>query len=124
MADPPAVAREESTPRSSWPGAARPRITASSTPAAGPQHAAGPGPGDGDLFLTVAEVAALQRVSRQTVYRLVWCGDLPAQRTSPHTIRIRTSALAAYLAPRPRRRHTRRHPRRRRRRLLGRRQAR
>lgn len=31
-------------------------------------------------FLTVAEVAALMRVSKMTVYRLVHNGDLPAVR--------------------------------------------
>ena len=31
-------------------------------------------------FLTVAEVAAIMRVSKMTVYRLVHAGDLPALR--------------------------------------------
>ena len=31
-------------------------------------------------FLTVAEVAAMMRVSKMTVYRLVHSGDLPAVR--------------------------------------------
>ena len=41
-------------------------------------------PGSGDMsdakFLTVAEVAAMMRVSKMTVYRLVHSGDLPAVR--------------------------------------------
>jgi len=34
-------------------------------------------------FLTVAEVAAIMRVSKMTVYRLVHAGDLPAVRAVP-----------------------------------------
>ena len=34
----------------------------------------------GTQFLTVAEVAALMRVSKMTVYRLVHSGELPAVR--------------------------------------------
>ena len=47
-------------------------------------------------FLTVAEVAAVMRVSKMTVYRLVKAGELPAIRVGKH-LRIRTADLAAYL---------------------------
>ncbi len=36
-------------------------------------------------FLTVAEVAALMRVSKMTVYRLVHNGELPAVRWAGHS---------------------------------------
>ena len=38
------------------------------------------GSATGSQFLTVAEVAALMRVSKMTVYRLVHNGELPAMR--------------------------------------------
>ncbi len=51
----------------------------------------------GDLsdvrFLTVAEVAALMRVSKMTVYRLVHAGDLPAIRFG-RSFRVPESAVA------------------------------
>ncbi|BDZ65007.1 helix-turn-helix domain-containing protein [Agromyces mangrovi Wang et al. 2018] len=51
----------------------------------------------GDLsdvrFLTVAEVAALMRVSKMTVYRLVHAGELPAIRFG-RSFRVPESAVA------------------------------
>jgi excisionase family DNA binding protein len=45
-------------------------------------------------FLTVAEVAAMMRVSSMTVYRLVHSGELPAVRFG-RSFRIPESAVAA-----------------------------
>jgi excisionase family DNA binding protein len=45
-------------------------------------------------FLTVAEVAAMLRVSRMTVYRLVHSGDLPAIRFG-RSFRVPESAVQA-----------------------------
>lgn len=47
-------------------------------------------------FLTVAEVAALMRVSKMTVYRLVHGGDLPAVRVG-RSFRVPEQAVHAYL---------------------------
>ncbi len=56
--------------------------------------------GSGDLsevrFLTVAEVAALMRVSKMTVYRLVHNGDLPAARVG-RSFRVPEDAVDDYL---------------------------
>ncbi|WP_353808458.1 helix-turn-helix domain-containing protein [Agromyces sp. SYSU T00194] len=43
-------------------------------------------------FLTVAEVAAIMRVSRMTVYRLVHAGELPAIRFG-RSFRVPESAV-------------------------------
>ena len=43
-------------------------------------------------FLTVAEVAALMRVSKMTVYRLVHDGDLPAVRVG-RSFRVHAKAV-------------------------------
>lgn len=48
-------------------------------------------------FLTVAEVAAMMRVSKMTVYRLVHSGDLPAIRFG-RSFRVPESAVEAALA--------------------------
>jgi excisionase family DNA binding protein len=48
-------------------------------------------------FLTVAEVAALMRVSKMTVYRLVHGGNLPAVRVG-RSFRVPESAVRDYLA--------------------------
>jgi excisionase family DNA binding protein len=57
--------------------------------------------GDGGLaelrFLTVAEVAALMRVSKMTVYRLVHGGTLPAVRVG-RSFRVPEQAVHDYLA--------------------------
>ena len=48
-------------------------------------------------FLTVAEVAALMRVSKMTVYRLVHSGELPAARVGK-SFRVPEQAVHDYLA--------------------------
>ena len=54
------------------------------------------GSGDGQpprtQFLTVAEVAALMRVSKMTVYRLVHNGELPAVRVG-RSFRVHAKAV-------------------------------
>ena len=47
-------------------------------------------------FLTVAEVAALMRVSKMTVYRMVYAGDLPAVRVG-RSFRVPEKAVHDYL---------------------------
>jgi excisionase family DNA binding protein len=47
-------------------------------------------------FLTVAEVAAVMRVSKMTVYRLVHSGELPAVRVG-RSFRVRAKAVHSYL---------------------------
>jgi excisionase family DNA binding protein len=47
-------------------------------------------------FLTVAEVAALMRVSKMTVYRLVHSGDLTAVRVG-RSFRVPEQAVHDYL---------------------------
>ena len=47
-------------------------------------------------FLTVAEVAALMRVSKMTVYRLVHCGELTAVRVG-RSFRVPEHAVHTYL---------------------------
>jgi excisionase family DNA binding protein len=47
-------------------------------------------------FLTVAEVAALMRVSKMTVYRLVNTAALPAVRVG-RSVRVPEQAVHAYL---------------------------
>jgi excisionase family DNA binding protein len=53
----------------------------------------------GDRLLTVAEVAAIMRVSNMTVYRLIKNGDLPALRVGKN-YRIRESEVDRYLLDR------------------------
>ncbi|WP_328760660.1 helix-turn-helix domain-containing protein [Streptomyces sp. NBC_00271] len=48
------------------------------------------------VFLTVAEVAAVMRVSRMTVYRLVHSGHLPAIRVG-RSFRVPEQAVHEYL---------------------------
>lgn len=51
----------------------------------------------GDVhFLTVAEVAAVMRVSKMTVYRLVHNGELPAVRVG-RSFRVPEQAVQNYL---------------------------
>jgi excisionase family DNA binding protein len=50
-------------------------------------------------LLTVAEVAAIMRVSNMTVYRLIRSGDLPAIRVGKN-YRIREAAAQRYLSDR------------------------
>ncbi|MBK6885762.1 MAG: helix-turn-helix domain-containing protein [Tetrasphaera sp.] len=47
-------------------------------------------------FLTVAEVAAIMRVSKMTVYRMVHGGDLPAVRVG-RSFRVPEDAVHDYL---------------------------
>jgi excisionase family DNA binding protein len=47
-------------------------------------------------FLTVAEVAAIMRVSKMTVYRLVHAGELPAVRVG-RSFRVPEKAVHSYL---------------------------
>lgn len=47
-------------------------------------------------FLKVAEVAAMLRVSRMSVYRLIHCGDLEAVRFG-RNFRVPEHAVNAYL---------------------------
>jgi len=47
-------------------------------------------------FLTVAEVAAIMRVSKMTVYRLVHAGDIPAVRVG-RSYRVPEQAVDDYL---------------------------
>ena len=47
-------------------------------------------------FLTVAEVAAIMRVSKMTVYRLVRSGELPAVRVG-RSFRVPEQAVHDYL---------------------------
>jgi len=47
-------------------------------------------------FLTVAEVAAMMRVSKMTVYRLVHGGELPAARVG-RSFRVPKRAVEDYL---------------------------
>ena len=47
-------------------------------------------------FLTVAEVAAMMRVSKMTVYRLVHGGELPAVRVG-RSFRVPEKAVHDYL---------------------------
>jgi excisionase family DNA binding protein len=72
-------------------------------PATVPPDAAAPEPvpsRDGPLaqvrFLTVAEVAALMRVSKMTVYRLVHSGELTAVRVG-RSFRVPEKAVHEYL---------------------------
>ncbi|USQ79568.1 helix-turn-helix domain-containing protein [Ornithinimicrobium faecis] len=47
-------------------------------------------------FMTVAEVAAVMRVSKMTVYRLVHSGELPSVRVG-RSFRVPESAVQDYL---------------------------
>lgn len=47
-------------------------------------------------FLTVAEVAAVMRVSKMTVYRMVHAGELPAVRVG-RSFRVPEQAVQDYL---------------------------
>jgi excisionase family DNA binding protein len=55
--------------------------------------------GGSGRLLTVAEVAAVMRVSTMTVYRLIKSGELPAVRIG-HNYRIREGEVERYLATR------------------------
>ena len=53
-------------------------------------------PGENSSFLTIAEVAAMMRVSKMTVYRLVHGGDLPAVRVG-RSFRVRAEDAHEYI---------------------------
>ncbi|MFJ3867842.1 helix-turn-helix domain-containing protein [Streptomyces nigra] len=55
------------------------------------------GPPSDTVFLTVAEVAAVMRVSKMTVYRLVHSGTLPAIRVG-RSFHVPEGAVYEYLA--------------------------
>ena len=57
---------------------------------------AGPGDMSEAKFLTVAEVAAMMRVSKMTVYRLVHGGELPAVRVG-RSFRVTEDDVNEYL---------------------------
>jgi excisionase family DNA binding protein len=59
--------------------------------------AAAPAPRPTVSFLTVAEVAAIMRVSKMTVYRLVHGGELAAVRVG-RSFRVPEPAVREYLA--------------------------
>jgi excisionase family DNA binding protein len=65
-----------------------------------PAPSAGNTPAEAPLsevkFLTVAEVAAVMRVSKMTVYRMVHGGDLPAVRVG-RSFRVPEKAVHDYL---------------------------
>lgn len=52
-----------------------------------------------DSFLTVAEVAAIMRVSTMTVYRLIKAGELASVRVGK-SYRLREADVDAYIAKR------------------------
>ena len=63
----------------------------------GPTGHNGPSGGVSEVkFLTVAEVAAVMRVSKMTVYRLVHSGELPAVRVG-RSFRVPEDAVNEYL---------------------------
>jgi excisionase family DNA binding protein len=66
-------------------------------PAPGHPVAERPAPRPAISFLTVAEVAAIMRVSKMTVYRLVHGGELAAVRVG-RSFRVPEPAVRDYLA--------------------------
>lgn len=77
-------------------------------PSPPPPQPSGPtGPGRGDQYLRVAEVAEMFHVDRETVYRLVYDGELPwvdlrSKGARRARIRIRESAAHQFMASRER----------------------
>jgi excisionase family DNA binding protein len=59
-----------------------------------------PGGGDGDRVLRVSEVAAVLRVSKATIYRLIASGELDALQIGPRGLRVGASVLHDYVAAR------------------------
>jgi excisionase family DNA binding protein len=53
---------------------------------------------EADPFLTVAEVAAMLRINQQTVRNTIERGELAAVRVGPRRVRVRKSALDAWIA--------------------------
>ncbi|MBI2243780.1 MAG: helix-turn-helix domain-containing protein [Nocardioides sp.] len=58
--------------------------------------ATNPGDSSSSKFLTVADVAAMMRVSKMTVYRLVHNGELPAVRVG-RSFRVQEKDVDEYL---------------------------
>ena len=54
----------------------------------------------GTRFMTIAEVAAVMRVSKMTVYRLVHKGELPSYRFG-RSFRVREQDFNEYVAAHP-----------------------
>lgn len=50
-----------------------------------------------DRLITIAEVATLLGLSRTSVYRLIWKGDLRVYRPVPAAPRLRLSEVSALL---------------------------
>lgn len=48
-------------------------------------------------LLTVAEVAEILRLSKSTIYNLVWAGEIPAIRVGRRKIRIRKDWVSAHI---------------------------
>lgn len=48
--------------------------------------------------LTVTEVAAILKIDKQTVYQMIWRGNLPAKRIGKKAIRIGDRDLAEFIA--------------------------
>jgi excisionase family DNA binding protein len=65
-------------------------------PGGGQPFAQRPAPRPAVSFLTVAEVAAIMRVSKMTVYRLVHGGEMSAVRVG-RSFRVPEPAVRAYL---------------------------
>ena len=78
--------------------AARPaRSAAPASKAAARKTGPVSGPGRTEVtFLTVAEVAAMMRVSKMTVYRMVHAGEMPAVRVG-RSFRVPEQAVHDYL---------------------------
>jgi excisionase family DNA binding protein len=73
------------------------RLQAGPGPAGQRPMGARPAPRPAVAFLTVAEVAAIMRVSKMTVYRLVHGGELVAVRVG-RSFRVPEPAVREYLA--------------------------
>ena len=81
-----------------WPQPAGRFVPAGARPQPGvAQVAQRPAPRPAVAFLTVAEVAAIMRVSKMTVYRLVHGGEMAAVRVG-RSFRVPETAVREYLA--------------------------
>jgi excisionase family DNA binding protein len=79
------------------PAPQRPFAPAPGRPVPGQPVSERPAPRAGVTFLTVAEVAAIMRVSKMTVYRLVHGGEMAAVRVG-RSFRVPEGAVRTYLA--------------------------
>ena len=107
----PSRKRAEAARESMWPGPASPReirvrtsLTSPSADRPPIRDASSPPRSFDDItaledasFLTVAEVAAVMRVSKMTVYRMIHAGELPAVRTG-RTFRVPAKSVREYLS--------------------------